>query len=141
MSKRTSNKPSPTITELTHIRIQTSANRAGTRQYTIFLKGEHFQGNVLKAAVVFCRRDTVARVWLNKEFREYEQERIDQVFHDFYLWKRLSDPHHKLPNYSGRTKTGRTHPWRKDIPKGRRPRVKIDDKGIDDADDQPPLES
>lgn len=73
----------------------------------------HLAHNHLMAFTITYRkpgRTLLAKI--GKEFENYDTEQVFQVFQVYYKWKRTQGVDFHLPNHSGRTKTGRPHPWR-----------------------------
>lgn len=73
--------------------------------------------NNAKAFTITCYESEPSTFQVSKEFYSNDQHQWEQVFAVYVRWKRTQHPGFKLPNHSGRTKTGDPHPWRGKINK------------------------
>ena len=58
---------------------------------------------------------STSRLLINQQFLPHTEEEWVAILKVYLRWRRKSDPRFKLPNYSGRTRSGLTHPWRAQI--------------------------
>lgn len=69
--------------------------------------------NNVRAFTITCYETEASTFAVDKKFYEYDQAQWDEVFKAYVAWKRKMHPSFRLPNYSGRTKSGATHPFRR----------------------------
>lgn len=73
--------------------------------------------NEKKAFTITCFESEPSKFQVAREFYANDQHQWEEVFAAYIKWKRATHPNFRLPNHSGRTKTGEQHPWRKQLKK------------------------
>jgi len=67
--------------------------------------------NNLRIFALTCEAAKPSRFHVSKKFLTYDLDTWNKVFGEYSQWKRVTMPEFKLPNYSGRMKSGQSHPW------------------------------